>query len=226
MKKIIFTLLSTTTMLVFGQNEGTVLYEMKIEGLPPEQASMMGDMTMKIVWKGNKYYSEQSSMMYETKSVTDENGTLVLMDQMGNKFYMKYKPEELSKESDKGSAPEYKIEQTNETKKIAGYDCKKAIVTSKTRDGKELKIDIWYTDKIPNYYSKQKNTTRRYQDMSYLKSINGMPMEYTILQGQMSIKVTAKEVNFNPVSDDIFKLSTDGYTEIKPDDLKKMRGGQ
>jgi len=226
MKKIIFTLLSTTTMLVFGQNEGTVLYEMKIEGLPPEQASMMGDMTIKIVWKGDKSYYEQSSMMFETKSVTDENGTLVLMDQMGNKFYMKYKPGELSKESDKGSAPEYKIEQTSETKKIAGYDCKKAIVTSKTRDGKELKIDIWYSDKIPNYYAKQKNITRRYQDMSYLKSINGMPMEYTIPQGQMTIKVSAKEVNFNPVSDDIFKLSTDGYTEIKPDDLKKMGWGQ
>jgi len=40
----------------------------------------------------------------------------------------------------------------------------------------------------------------------------------------MTIKVTAKEVNFNPVSDEIFKLTTDGYTEIKPDDLKKMRG--
>jgi hypothetical protein len=226
MKKIIFTLLSSTSMLVFGQSEGTAVYEMSIEGLPPEQASMMGDMMMKIVWKGDKSYYEQSSMMFETKSVTDENGTLMLMDQMGNKYYMKYKPEELSKESDKGSAPEYKIEQTNETKKIAGYDCKKAIVTTKTRDGKEFKIDIWYTDKIPNYYAKQKNTTRRNQDMSYLKSINGMPMEYTIPQGQMTIKVTAKEVNFNPVSDDVFKLSTDGYTEIKPDDLKKMRGGQ
>jgi len=230
MRRIIFTLFTTTTIILSGQNEGTVVYEMKIDGLPPEQASMLGDMTMKVVWKGNKYYSEQSSMMFESKTLSDEKETIVLMDQMGNKFFMKFNHEELTKENDKNSNlenksepnVEYKIEQTKDTKKIAGYDCKKAIVTTKTRDGKEVKIDVWYTEKLPNFHSTLKYSLRQGKSMSYLKSIDGMPLEYSIPQGPMTIKVTVKEINFNPVSDNVFKISTDGYTELKPEELKKM----
>lgn len=222
MKKVLFIGLLTGTLGITAQNEGTAIYDMKIEGLPPEQASMMGDMTMKVVWKGDKVYSEQSSMMYEIKSVGDEKGTLILMDQMGNKIYMKIDPNDPKyQEKEK---PDYKIEYMSDTKKIAGYDCKKAVITTKTRKGEDVKIDIWYTEQIPNYYSKQKVSGRRGQNMAYMKELKGMPLEYTMPQGQITVKVTAKEINFNPVSDDVFKLSTEGYTEMKPEQLKGMGG--
>lgn len=226
MKKTIITLITAVSVNLVAQNEGTAMYDMTIEGLPPEQASMMGDMTMKIMWKGDKVYSEQSSMMYEMKSVSDENGTLVLMEQMGNKFYMKIDPNDPKLKDKEKESPDYTIEYTNDTKKIAGYDCKKAIIKSKTKDGKDLNIDVWYTDKISNVYNKQKYASKRNQGAKFLKQINGMPLEYSIPQGQMTIKVTTKEINFNPVSDDVFKLSTEGYTERKPDQMKGMSGGQ
>ncbi|GIV26760.1 MAG: hypothetical protein KatS3mg027_0574 [Bacteroidia bacterium] len=227
MKKILFTVLSIGYFSLIAQNQGTAVYQMSIEGLPPEQAAMMGDMEMKIVWKDNKTYSEQNSMMYSMRSVSDEKETLILMEMMGNKNYMRINHDDPKYNNDKGKeVPEYKVEYFNETKKIAGYDCKKALVTTKTKDGKEMTMEVWYTEQVPNVYSQQKYTSKRNQNAAYLKGLKGMPLEYSIPQGQMTVKVTAKEINFNPVSDDVFKLSTEGYTEMKPEDMKKMGGGQ
>ncbi len=220
MKKLLLNVLSfmSAGILVYAQNnEGMAIYQMTIEGLPPEQASMMGDMEMKMIWKDNKVYSEQSSMMYNVKSVTDDKGTLVLMDQMGNKMYWKSIND--PKKEEKQPTVDYNIEYANETKKIAGYDCKKAIVTVKGKDG-EHKVDIWYTEQIPNHYAKHKSNSKRDQGSAYLKAIKGMPLEYSMPQGQMTIKITAKEINFNPISNDIFNLSTEGYKEIDPSMMK------
>lgn len=195
--------------------EGSVTYVMTIEGLPPEQAAMMGDMETKIFFKGNKTYSEMNSMMMSTKAVSDENGSLVLMDQMGNKNFMRVTKADMDKNDDPSKTP--KIEYTSETKTIAGYECKKAIATLSTKDG-EVKTDVWYTDKIP--YVKQGG--RRGGDM--FKGLNGMAMEFSMPQGPMKVKMVAKEVSTEAVPDSKFVLSTDGYTEMKMEDLKKQQG--
>ncbi len=224
MKKLAFTVFSSMALVVSAQNQGTVIYQMSVEGLPPEQASMMGDMDMKIIWKGNRAYIEQNSMMYSMKTVSDEKSTLMLMDMMGKKSYMRVNAE---KQKDKqNDLPEYKVEYTNDTKKIAGYDCKKAIVTFKIKEEKDVVVEVWYSEQIPNVYNSNQNYSNRRQGNTFLAKVKGLPLEYTIPQGQMLVKVTTTEINFNPVSDDVFNLSTDGYTEMKSEDMKKMGGGQ
>ncbi|MBX2921145.1 MAG: hypothetical protein KF746_03050 [Chitinophagaceae bacterium] len=42
------------------------------------------------------------------------------------------------------TAPEVEIVKTEETKKIAGYTCKKAIVKTKTRQGEANELTVWY----------------------------------------------------------------------------------
>ena len=42
----------------------------------------------------------------------------------------------------------------------------------------------------------------------------------------MKMKMTATKVSTSPIPDSEFKVSTDGYTEMKMDDMKKMRGGK
>ncbi len=224
MKKIVLNILCATTISIIAQNQGTVIYQMSIEGLPAEQASMMGDMDMKVIWKDNKVYVEQNSMMYSIKNVSDENTSLTLMDMMGNKYYIKQNLNDPKLQENEKGTPEYKIEYTNDTKKIAGYDCKKAIVSTKTKDGKELTIDVWYSDKVQNYYEKRKGKSKRDQESAFLKGIKGMPFEYSIPQGPYVVKVTTKEINFDNVPDDVFNLSTEGYQERTPEDLKKMSG--
>ena len=42
----------------------------------------------------------------------------------------------------------------------------------------------------------------------------------------MKMKMTATKVSTSPIADAQFILSTDGYTEMKMEDLQKMRGGK
>lgn len=217
MKKLITAAALLLSAFTFAQKEGSVTYVMTMEGLPPEQAAMMGDMETKVYYKDKKTYSEMNSMMYSYKILNDEKGQLFLMDQMGNKFFTRTSKEELDKMAEASKDKDPKIEYTNETKTIAGYECKKAIVTSTGKEG-EIKTDVWYSEKVP--YVSQGGGRRG----EMFKGLKGMPLEFSMKQGPYNIKMSAKEVSFDKVPDSVFALSTEGYTEKKLDDLKKGAG--
>jgi len=200
--------------------EGSISYIMNIEGLPPEQAAMMGDMETKVYFKENKSLTEMNSMMMNSKALSDDSGNLFLMDQMGNKSFIRTSKAELDKNAEVNKDKEPKIEYTSETKTIAGYECKKANVTIMTQKNEEFKTEVWYTEKIT--YIRQ-GGGRKGGEM--FKGLKGLPMEYMIPQGPMKIKMTAKEVSLEAVPDSKFVLTTEGYTEMKMEDLKKQQGG-
>lgn len=201
-----------TTLTQAQLKEGSITYSMTIEGLPPDQAAMMGDMESTISFKDKKVFYEMTSMMVNVKSLSDDNGSLTLMDQMGNKTYIKMTKEEMEKKSaeNKDKVKDAKIEYTNDTKSIAGYDCKKAIVSYTTPKEGAQTTEVWYTDKIPYIQGgRQKATGDPFQ------GIKGMPMEYSMNQGPMKVKLVAKSVSTDKVPESKFALSTDGYTESK-----------
>lgn len=202
--------------------EGSVLYDMKVEGMPPEQAAMMGDMETRVTFKNNKALTEVNSMMMTQQMVADESGFTMLMDQMGNKIAVKQSAAEIAKEEakmkDKPAEP--KVEYVNETKTIAGYECKKAIVTTVDKDKKETKSELWYCEKFAN-----PNKEGKGKGQSAMKGLKGMPFEYSTSYGPMKIKMVAKEVSTEPVPDSKFALSTEGYKLMTVDELKAMSGG-
>lgn len=203
--------------------EGYVLYDMKIEGMPAEQAAMLGDMETKVTFKNGKSLTEITSMMFTQQIVVDDQGMLMLMEQMGNKYAIKQTKEEMDKEAakakDKPADP--KIEYFNETKTIAGYECKKAVVTVVGKDKKEEKTEIWYCEKFEN-----PNKEGKGRGQNVMKGLNGMPFEYSGGQGAMKFKMVAKEVSTDPVSDSKFALSTEGYKILTAEELKAMQGGK
>jgi GLPGLI family protein len=192
--------------------EGFIAYAMTLEGLPADQAAMMGDMESKIYFKDKKSYYEMNSMMVTVKSVSDEKGTLTLMDQMGNKSYIKMTKEEIEKKTaeSKDKIKDAKIEYTNDTKTIAGYECKKANVTYTTPKDGEQKTEVWYTEKVPYVQG-----GRRANGGDPFNGLKGMPLEYSMNQGPMKVKMMAKEISQEKVPDSKFVLSTEGYTEMK-----------
>lgn len=226
MKKL-FSTLAVVALSVVSLNaqikEGYILYDMKLEGLPPEQAAMIGDMETKVTFKDGKSLTEMTSMMFTNQTLSDENGVTMLMDQMGNKIAMKQTKEEMAKEEakqkDKPADP--KIEYINETKTIAGYECKKAIVTTFGKDKKEEKIEMWYSDKFEN-----PNKEGKGRGQGIMKGLKGVPFEYAGGQGGMKFKMVAKEVSVEPVADAKFVLSTEGYKLMTADELKAMQGGK
>jgi GLPGLI family protein len=226
MKKLFSTLafISISVLSLTAQNnEGFVLYDMKIEGLPPEQAAMVGDMENKVTFKNGKVLTEMTSMMFTNQTVIDENGMVMLMEQMGNKMAIKQTKDEMEKDAakqkDKQADP--KIEYINETKTIAGYECKKAIITIVGKDKKEEKMEVWYSEKFAN-----PNKEGKGKGQGFMKGLKGMPFEYAGGQGGMKFKMVAKEVSVDPVSDGKFNLSTDGYKLMTMDELKALQGGK
>jgi len=217
MKKIFLTVVAIAGIFAASAqiNEGTVTYSVTMDGLPPEQASMMKGMELTMMFKNAKSRAEFSSAMMTTTSVNDDNGSLTLMDGMGQKSFIKMSKADLEKECKKNSEP--KITYVDEKKTIAGYECKKALVETKDQKGETQKVTVWYTEKLPNNSSGKM--------MGQLKGLKGAPLEFEAAQGPYKMKFSATKVSISLVADSNFTLSTDGYTEIKADDLKKMQGG-
>lgn len=225
MKKL-FATLAVVALSALTSNaqvkEGYVLYDMKMEGISAEEAAMFGDMETKITFKNGNSLTETTSMMGSSQVLMNETGMLMLQEQMGNKMAIKQTKEEMEKEAAKAKdkAVDPKIEYIAETKTIAGYECKKAIVTMAGKDKKEEKIEIWYSDKFENLNKEGKG-----RGQAGLKGLKGMPFEYSMSFGPMKMKMLAKEVSLEPVADSKFNLSTEGYKIMTMDELKAMQGG-
>jgi GLPGLI family protein len=218
MKKILLSVVAIAGMFAAQAQikEGTVSYSVTVDGLPPEQASMMKGMELTMSFKDKKSRVEFSSAMMSTTTVSDDDGSLTLMDGMGQKNYIKMTKADIEKETKK--SPEPKITYTEEKKTIAGYECKKAIVEVKDQKGETQKLNAWYTEKLPN------NGAGRMGGQ--FKGLKGAPLEFETNQGPMKMKMTATKVTLSPIADSQFKISTEGYTEVNPADMQKMRGGK
>jgi GLPGLI family protein len=220
MKKLITAAALLVTTVLSAQKEGFVKYTITLEGIPAEQAAMMGDMDSKVTFKGDKVLNESNSMMYTIKSLSDEKSVLILFDMMGNKSFAKASKADLEKNKD-ASAKEPKVEMTNEKKTIAGYECKKAIVTVQGKEG-ESTGEIWFTEKLP--YVPVAGGRKGGADL--YKGINGLMLEFSMSQGPAKMKYTASQVSLEKVPDSVFALSTEGYTEKSMDEFRKMGGGK
>ncbi len=201
--------------------EGSITYAMTIEGLPPEQAAMMGDMELKTVFKGENALTEMTSMMFTNTTAITKEGMTMLIESMGNKMAVKQTKEEMEKMADKEKTADPKIEYTTETKTIAGYECKKAIITVTDKNKKEEKMDVWFCEKFDN-----PNKEGKGRGQNFMKGLKGIPFEYTMAQGPMKFSIVAKSVSTDPVDDKTFNLSTEGYKMMTMDELKAMQGGK
>lgn len=195
--------------------EGAITYDMKLEGIPADQAAMMGNMETKISFKDGKSLTEMTTLMFTQKVAVTPEGMVMLMDQMGNKIAVKQTKEELDKTAAETKSATPKITYSKEEKTIAGYLCKKATITITDKDQKETTVDVWYSDKFanPNKGNNEHDITR---------GLNGLPFEFSSAAGPMNIKMLAKEVSTAPIPDSVFALSTEGYEVMSAEDLKAM----
>jgi GLPGLI family protein len=217
MKKILLTVVAIAGLFTAQAQikEGSITYSVTVDGMPAEQAAMMKGMELNMAFKDKKSRVEFSSPMMTSITVSDDDGSLTLMDGMGVKSYTKLNKADMEKESKKN--PEPKITYTEEKKTIATYECKKALVEVKDQKGETQKLNVWFCEKLPYTGGGR---------MGQFKGLKGAPLEFETNQGPMKMKMTATKVSLSPIADSEFKLSTEGYTEMKMEDLQKMRGGK
>ena len=103
------------------------------------------------------------------------------------------------------------VQETSETKKIAGYDCKKVIITY--RFGEETKTtSVYYAPELPACNN---------QDFPMVK---GFLMEYEEEDDDGTrVKVSVTEVHPQTVTDDLFKIP-EGYRNITEDEFIESIG--
>lgn len=221
MKKLFFAI---TAALLFSISvhaqkktnfEGVVTYTISFEnsGLPPEALAMLKGAESTIYIKGEKRRIDMNTAMQSTSTIVDNKTKTILMamDIMGQKYLIRMNEADLKKE--KETAPETIIKYIDETKVIAGYKCKKAEVTTKTKEGKEETFNVYYTEEIPTSEAK-----------STFEGLKGMPLEYSISQGGVKMTFTTKSIVKETVPDAKFELAKDGHKETTLEELQKSMG--
>lgn len=105
---------------------------------------------------------------------------------------------------------EYSVEETGETKKIAGYKCQKAIIRFK--DEKRRPATVWYTKEIKIEHPNWAN--------AYYK-VDGVLMDYELEKFGMALHFTATAVRKEPVPSDEFSIPKD-YKRIPNSQLEEI----
>jgi GLPGLI family protein len=171
-----------------------------------DMAALLGNSSLNIYFKNERSLTEMVTPLYNIRTLSDSKGTLMLMDGTGEKIFTRTSAEEAAKNKMPAKNAEPVLTITNEKKKILGYDCVKATVTSKDNT---TNIILWFTDKIVC------SASTGFVPEEILKKIKGLPLEMNIDKGPIKSKITASEISVKPLPDAVFILSTAGYTEKK-----------
>ena len=195
--------------------EGKITFEISVTNAEEMNDQMLAMMPKEMVvyFKGDHSRGEMDMMGGKVISITDKKSgeTISCMDIMGKKQAIKTTKEDADKE--KADLGEYDVKLTDESKVIAGYKCKKAIITFKDKE-KGDSMDVWYTNEL------EATNSSKYT----WKGIDGFMMEFTVQQKGMGMKFSCTEVKKQAVSDDMFKIP-EGYTVVTQEEMKKQFGG-
>ena len=163
--------------------------------------------------KGNLSRSEVTSNQFSSVTIYDSKaGSGVLLKEVnGQKLLIRMNEENWNQKNRRFM--NLNFTKTNETKTIAGYFCSQA--KASTPDGFE--ITVFYThDLIP-------------ENKSYdppFKNLDGLPLEYELVKGNLHIKYTLASMNLNPVAASKFDIPTSGYREMTYEESIKLKSAQ
>ncbi|MCX6279792.1 MAG: DUF4412 domain-containing protein [Bacteroidetes bacterium] len=165
--------------------------------------------------KGTKSRSDLQMSGMNTVEITDytEKTKVALLNMMGQKYAIKQTSAEIEKEMEKGGKATVEI--TSETKVIAGYTCKKAVITLND-DGVKSTFEAYYTSELGG---KMANF-----DNPLYKDIDGILLEFVINNREVNMKFTATSVEKKNLPAKDFEIPSD-YTLTTQEELKSKLGG-
>ena len=155
--------------------------------------------------KGKLTRIDISSQGYKQSVIYDNNtGTAIILKEIGAEKYKSVLTQEEWKQENK-RFQDLTLTQTNETKTILGYECKKVIANLK--DGSSYNI-YYATAIIPSA------SENPYQ----FKDVPGFVLEYETSGSNNNSKITysAIQINLNPVPALKFQVPAAGYRIWKP----------
>jgi GLPGLI family protein len=191
-------------------SELTMVYDATVStgSTDPKLADAFDGATTTVYIKGNLSRSEMASALFSSTTIHDSKtgSAVVLREVSGQKLLIRMTPQNWAEKNKRYNGITFT--NTAETKTIAGYKCTKATAT--LNDG--TVFTVFYTsDIVPE------NRDYDYQ----FRSLNGLPLEYELVQGKLTIKYTVSSINMNPVPASKFDLPKTGYREMTYEESKK-----
>ncbi|GAB4319894.1 MAG: hypothetical protein Kow00127_12170 [Bacteroidales bacterium] len=195
---------------------GIIYYEITYPGANFDQQMMaMLPSSMKMSCKGHRSRTDLATGMGNNITIFDSEKMegVTLMDMMGQKFAIEMTKAQIDEEMSK--LEDIEVNETGETRDIAGYACKKAVITYK-QDGKAGKQEVWYTTEL--------GEGPGYGNNLLFNQIKGIMMEFAINDSGMTMKMTATRVEKKKVPEKTFDRP-DGYKTVTQQELQNMFGG-
>jgi GLPGLI family protein len=195
-------------------SEGRIIFSIEYpEAEIPDQHLAMLPTEMVMYVKKDKSRMEMSMGMGMSTVVIIDNKartSTTLMDIMGNKMATRVTEEEVLKEYQ--NQKPIKVQHTDETREIAGYQCKKAIIIDSAGEESEL------------FYCDQIRLDGGNWSHPHYKDINGLPLKYTTKEGGFKMHITAKKVIEEKVADSKFVIPSE-YKIMTKEEIQRMFGG-
>lgn len=218
MKSILFQIIFSAIFLVAAtplkaQFEGVIKYSISFENLPPEMEDYKSQLPSQATStiKGSMVKMEQPLGMGMKQVIIMDNEAesgVMLMDVMGQKKAIVLDKENREKFEQSQPQPEFKY--LDETKEIAGYECKKAVMTMS--DGKQdVELELFYTEEIES------------PGINEMRGLKGFPLQYSTSSGPFVMTFTAESVEEKKVSEEEFTIP-EGYEHITLDQFQQSMG--
>jgi hypothetical protein len=216
MKTTFFTLLGfllvTGTFAQKRVSDLTIVYDAVITtgAAEPKLADAFDGATTTVYLKGGLSRSEMQSALASFTTIHDgRTGSAVVLQEVGGqKVLIRMTAADWKDKNRRYEGIEFTT--TGETKQLAGYTCKKAVATLK--DGSTF--TVYYTEELVpenNHYNSQ------------FTNLRGLPLEYELQQGKLTIKYVVSQVSLNPVPVSKFDIPKAGYREMTYEESKKGR---
>lgn len=197
------------TLFKRGLSEGMVEYDaVPVDPSNPMASLAPNKMVMK--FRDNKAIYEMSAGMglFNVSFIAlPEDKKVVQLLKVINKKYSTVMDEAIINAETK-KMPKISIAETNETKEIAGYKCKRAIVSYDNKDHEPY--DIYYTDDI---------SIENVNWGGPFSSIKGVLLEYQLERYGIEMRFTAKTVSQSKIDKSTFKHNTDEYKLISKSEM-------
>ncbi|MEI6455417.1 MAG: hypothetical protein WCO93_03940 [bacterium] len=222
-KTMIFFVLLAFTFSFYSLNavsgkpfEGVITYKITYPDSKFTESQMaMFPKIFTVTVKGQKSLTELSTSMGNQREIVDyvEKTKVALIDMMGQKYAIRQTLQDIEKENAKTAKPAIKL--TPDTKIIAGYSCKKAIVTVDD-NGTKYTYEIYYTNEL--------GSGNMNFDNPLYKDIDGVLMEFSMNTKQLIMKFMVTNVEKKIVSSSLFEIPSD-YKLTTQEELKSKFGG-
>jgi hypothetical protein len=212
---ISFLLISTSTISLLSQSfEGVITYKITYKNLSEDVKAyeLFLPKKLTITLKGKKNRIDQNTMGVDATTIfnyEDSTGIMLttsIFNKEKNAIILTLKDINADNNAIKKNT---KTKFKKEKKEIAGYNCKKAIVT----DSAGVESIVWYTTKIPKLGHLNQQITN---------DIEGFYMEYSTVTPEMTMIITAKSVGNKKIDNSVFEVP-EGYSKMTMDEFTKSQ---